>query len=481
MKVLMASSEVDPFAKTGGLADVVGALPKALTEHGIESCVVMPFYRSVAKNGHDVKKIDKTIAVPIGERNVTAEVLVGRLPGSDVPVYFLKADQYFDRDELYGTPNGDFKDNCERFVFFSRGVLELVKTLNLQADVIHSHDWQAALIPVFMRTIYKEAMASVKSVMTIHNLAYQGTFWHWDMHLTGLDWKHFNWKELEFYGKINFLKGGTVFADAVTTVSKGYAAEIQTKEYGCGLEGVLRERVGVLTGIVNGIDYGKWDPLTDPLIPAKYGVRKPDGKAKCKEALQKKCRLDALPKTPLIGCIGRLAEQKGVDLVVNAVETFAPADAQFVILGTGEARYQDMLAAIGAKYPGRLSLNLAFNERLAHEIEAGSDMFLMPSRYEPCGLNQLYSLKYGTIPIVRRTGGLADTIADCTDEALKKGTGTGFVFNDYDPAKCREAVGRALTLFRDRRKWEKVVKTAMTQDWSWKRSAREYIELYCRL
>ena len=481
MKVLMASPEVAPFAKTGGLADVVGALPRALADNGLEACVVMPLHRVVKQANYKLEKLDHTLSLKIGDKTISIAVHVGQLPNSDVPVYFLEMDHYFDREFLYGTPNGDYKDNCERFIVFSLGVLELVKSANLQVDVIHCHDWQAALIPLYMKTIYRQMAEGMKSVLTIHNLDYQGTFWHWDMPLTGLDWKHFNWKELEFYGKLNFLKGGLVYADAITTVSKGYAREIQTREFGCGLEGVIQERNSRLTGIVNGIDYETWNPATDRLIPARFTPANLAGKEKCKAALQKQSRLTVDKRIPLIGFIGRLAGQKGVDLVASCIERLADREVQFVILGAGEAKFQEMLAAIRDKHPDKVSLNLAFNENLAHLIEAGSDMFLMPSRYEPCGLNQLYSLKYGTLPIVRETGGLADTVVDSNPETLKYGTASGFVFRDYDVEQCLKTIERALALYADRKKWTALMKRAMKQDWSWKRSAKEYIDLYCRL
>lgn len=481
MRVVMVSPEVVPFAKTGGLADVVGALPRSIAERGADVSVIMPKYRETKKPDLPMKKSGIKLSVAVGGKSVTSEVWQGTLPHSNVPVYLLEMDHYFDRDFLYGTSEGDYRDNSERFVFFCRGALELIKTMNPKPDIVHCHDWQSALIPIYMKTLYRQDVGKAKSVITIHNMAYQGTFWHWDMPLTGLDWKHFNWKELEFYGKINFLKGGIIYSDGVTTVSKGYAQEIQTKEFGCGLEGALVEKSRWLTGIVNGIDERIWNPATDKLIPATYGPGKTAGKAACKASLQKKCGLAVRKDVPLVGLIGRLAEQKGVDLVAAAIEKLIQQDIQFVLLGRGEVQYQDMLSALQPKYPGKVALRLAFDEQLAHEIEAGSDMFMMPSRYEPCGLNQLYSLKYGTIPIVRRTGGLADTVTDCCEETINRGTATGFVFKEYDADAFRKCVERAVALYRTPAQWRKVMKNAMTQDWSWNRSAAEYIEFYCRL
>lgn len=472
MKVLMASPEVTPFAKTGGLADVVGALPKYLSIEGVECAVVMPLHRLVKQGNFKLKSLDTPVKVNIGDEIKVCQVMMSNLPDSKVPIYFLRMDDYYDRDGLYGNSTGDHKDNCERFVFFARGVLEMVKALKLKFDVIHSHDWQSALIPVYMRTLYRRDFANVKSVVTIHNLAYQGLFWHWDMNLTGLGWEHFNWKELEFYGKMNFLKGGLVFSDAITTVSKTYAEEIKTEEFGCGLEGVLRERSDRLFGIINGIDYSDWNPATDKLIPANFSPEDLKGKAICKAKLQERCGLKKDQDVPLVGLIGRLAEQKGIDIFMEIVDRFFGENLQLVILGSGDKRYQDELIRLGTRYKDKLSINITFDNKLAHMIEAGADIFLMPSRFEPCGLNQLYSLKYGTVPVVNRTGGLADTITDST---------TGFVFTSYDGASLYNAIKRALDSYKDRQKWRKIMLNGMKQDWSWSRSALEYETLYKKL
>jgi starch synthase len=398
-----------------------------------------------------------------------------------VPVYFVKMDHYYDREYLYSTPLGDYKDNNERFVFFCKAVLEFVKDGDLLPDIIHCHDWQTALIPVYLKTIYHPFFQHTRSLLTIHNLAYQGLFWHWDMPLIGLGWEHFNWRELEFYGKINFLKGGIVYADLVTTVSKRYAQEIQTPEFGCGLDSLLRYHQHKLHGVTNGVDYTLWSPGSDKFIVKRYAPEELSAKASCKSFLQKRCGLEDSPQTPLIGMIGRLAEQKGIDLVVQAIDEIMKEDLQLVMLGVGEERYHRLLKEIQAEYPQRVCVNITFDEELAHQIIAGSDMLLMPSRFEPCGLLQLYSMKYGTVPVVRQTGGLADTVVDCTEESLKNGLATGFTFKEYSPEGLLKAIKRALWLFKDKNSWQILQRICMKQDWSWQRSADEYIKLYKKL
>ncbi len=479
MKVALLSSEVAPFSKTGGLADVAGALPKYLQKAGCEIFVITPFYKEVAKKRFDIISTGRTVTVNIRNAIVPAEILSGRLPDSGVPIYFIKQDEYFGRDGLYGTSDGDYPDNCERYVFFARAALEAIKAFGWNVDIVHCNDWQTALVPIYLATTHKNeaAFADIASLLTIHNLAYQGLFWHFDMELIGLDWSWFDYRYLEFYDKINLLKGGIVFSALINTVSKRYAGEIQTSEYGCGLEGVLRERCKDLFGVINGIDYSAWNPATDKLIPANYDINKLGGKAKCKEALRQKCGLPQ-SRVPLVGFIGRLAEQKGLDIIAEAIDKIMALDLQVVILGTGEKKYHDLLTGIAKKYPEKLSANITFNNKLAHEIEAGCDMFLMPSRYEPCGLNQLYSLKYGTVPIVRETGGLADTVKNCKTSSLKVGSATGFSFKAYSGTALLKTIKNALQVFADRKAWKKLMHNGMQEDWSWSRSAMEYMKLY---
>lgn len=487
MNILIASSEVGPFAKTGGLADVCGALPIALAELGARPMVVTPaFRRHIGKAGVPIQETEFAFDIPIGSKVIPGKVLRSHLPDSDVPVFFIDQPEYFDRAELYREKGTDYKDNCERFVFFCRAVMELIRLLDLRIDVLHCNDWQTGLIPAYLRCEYQHAHGyeQTVSLMTIHNLAYQGRFWHWDMLLTGLDWRYFNWRQMEFYGDLNLLKTGIVFADAVSTVSRRYADEIRTAELGCGLEGVLQQRRDVLHGIINGVDYRVWNPATDSLIPKKYSANTwQDGKGVCKAALQTIFNLPSSPKTPVIGLIGRLADQKGWDLVASIMKRWVrEVDAQWVILGTGEPVYHELLASLAREIPNRIGVKLEFSEKLAHLIEAGSDIFLMPSRYEPCGLNQLYSLKYGAVPVVRETGGLADTVCDLTGETVAAGTATGFSFSSYDSSALEETLRRAIGVYlQEPNVWARLVQTGMQQDWSWRNSAQRYLEVYSRM
>lgn len=487
MNVLIASSEVAPFAKTGGLADVCGALPVALSRIGVSTAVIMPAFRQhISRCGIPIEELPISYDIPIGSKVVTGRFLRAVLPGSQVPVYFVDQPDYFDRPELYREKGADYKDNCERFVFFSRAAMEAIRLLDLRTEVIHCNDWQTGLIPAYLRCEYQHARGyeQTVSLMTIHNMAYQGRFWHWDMLLTGLHWKYFNWRQMEFYGDLNLLKTGIVFADAITTVSQRYSQEIQTPGLGCGMEGVLQQRSDVLSGIINGVDYGIWSPEHDTLIPQRYGVESwRDGKSASKAALQSAYGLPPAPTTPVIGLVGRLADQKGWDLVANVMQRWVrDVDLQWVILGTGEPHYHTMLSNLAREFPHRVGVKLEFSERLAHLVEAGSDMFLMPSQYEPCGLNQLYSLRYGTVPVVRETGGLADTVCDLSAASLASHTATGFSFQAYDAGALEETLRRAHAVFTQQPDvWSELVQNGMRQDWSWDASARRYQELYCFL
>jgi len=475
MKVIMVSPEVTPFAKTGGLADVVGTLPKYLFQKGVQVSVILPLYK-IVKNISKLENVDATLEIPILDKIKLGKVKKSFLPETKVPVYFIEQDEYYNRDNLYTTSFGDYPDNCERFIFFSRAVLEFVKYLDFQPDIIHCHDWQTGLIPLYMKTLYAKDFSRVKSIMTIHNLAFQGLFWHLDMPLTGLDWKYFNWQELEFYGKINFLKGGLVFADAITTVSKTYAKEIKSKEFGCGLEGVIQKRSSDLYGILNGADYTEWNPQSDKFIKANYGIDNLFLKGLCKNEIQKKCHLPQNKDIPLIGIIGRLTEQKGINLVVDITKRLVNEELQLVILGTGDKHYEEILRKIGKRYPQKISVNIVFDNKLSHEIMAGADMLLVASHFEPCGLTQLYSMKYGTVPIVRAVGGLADTVTDYGD--TNSPNNTGFVFTDYTSDALFNSIKRAINLFRDKKRWQELQKNCMQQDWSWEKSTDEYIKLY---
>jgi starch synthase len=483
LNIVFASSEVAPFAKTGGLADVCGSLPAELHRLGHNVAVVMPAYRQVKNSSLPIEPLGVKFDIPIGNKIVRGRLLRGQLPGSDVPVFFVEQDDYFDRPELYRAKGEDFKDNCERYVFFCRAALESIRLLHLTVDVVHCHDWQTSLIPAYLHIEYAHCVGyeSVASLLTIHNLGYQGIFWHWDMLLTGLDWKYFNWNQMEFYGKLNLLKSGLVFADWLTTVSPQYAKEIQGDPLGCGLDGVLRQRSESLTGIVNGVDYGVWNPATDPHLAAPFDANNWSvGKAACKAALQREMGLPERDRTPVVGLVGRLDNQKGWDLVLEVMRRWATEmDVQWVILGTGEHFYHEALSQLARDFPQRIAVRLEFSDALAHRIEAGADMFVMPSRYEPCGLNQLYSLKYGAVPVVRATGGLVDTVTDTTPETLAAGTATGFLFEAYNAAVLDATLRRAVQTYWDNVPvWRQLVETGMKQDWSWSASAERYVEVY---
>lgn len=482
MNILFATSEAVPFAKTGGLADVCGALPIELSRLGHKVTVILPAYRQTRACGQPIATTDVEFTVPIGVKQVNGRLLQSHLPDSDVVVFLVENDDYFDRDGLYGDDDDDYMDNCERFVFFCRGVMETIRLLPLSLDVIHCNDWPTGLVPAYLKTEYRgvPGYEQIGSLFSIHNLGYQGTFWHWDMLLTGLDWKYFNWKQMEFYGNLNLMKTGLVFADKITTVSPRYAEEIQTAEQGCGLEGVLQHRRKHLRGIINGVDYRRWDPGSDPHIEANYTAEAPQpGKGTCKASLQAEMGLPQNAGVPLVGFIGRLADQKGIDLVAKVLPEWAEsADVQWVLLGKGDAKYHELFEALARRYPQKVAARLTFCDTLAHRIEAGADMFLMPSRYEPCGLNQLYSLRYGTIPVVRATGGLADTVVDANDDTISAGTATGFQFREYHAAALAEALRRACEAFTDPKVWQRLIATAMHVDWSWNRSAKQYVKIY---
>ena len=472
----MVSPEAVPFAKTGGLADVAGALPKALKRIGVDVGLVIPMYRMVNEGEFNLRDTGITIKVPMSGSLKKANIFKGEIEGN-VPVYFIKRDRYYDRDNLYGTERGDYPDNAERFIFFSRAVIELCKALNFKTDVIHCNDWQTALIPAYLKTLYREDpfFSETSTVFTVHNLGYQGLFWHFDMHLTGLGWEMFTPDGIEFHGKINFMKGGLVFSDIITTVSKAYSKEIQTEELGYGLEGVVFQRKEDLYGIINGIDYDEWDPSKDRHIAARYSPDDIKGKALCKAELQRLYSLPVKRGTPLIAMLSRIANQKGFDLVINAMDKLMAMDLQMVFLGTGDRKYQDILQEIGRRYPKKAGVKIAYDTPLAHKIEAGADIFLMPSRYEPCGLNQLYSLKYGTIPVVRATGGLDDTIKNFSS---KTGKGNGFKFKAYSSEALLMEVKRAVGLYKENDLWKTIMRNAMSCDFSWEHSAKEYLKVY---
>jgi starch synthase len=458
MKIAMVASEVVPFAKSGGLADVAGALPLALEYCGHEIIVIMPGYKCIT---------DAKLKISRVSEDVTASVI-----GKNIRVFFIENKDYFNRDGLYGDKNGDYPDNLERFAFFCRRSLDLLKEINFSADILHLHDWQASLIAAYLKNLYSNMnfYSRIRCVLTLHNIGYQGIFSKEEFPKLGFGWGLFDIDGFEFYNQVNLLKGGIVFADFINTVSPTYANEIQTKELGFGLDGLLRRRKNVLSGILNGVDYSVWDPNTDRFIMQNFSLANLEDKALNKEDLQKTSGLPVDKNIPVLGMVSRLAEQKGLDIFAQGLDDLCKMNVQLVILGAGELKYQEILKAAAKKYPKVISLNLKFDDSLAHRIYAGSDIFLMPSKYEPCGLGQLISLHYGTIPLVFKTGGLADTIS----------RDNGFVFSQYTEEELLKLIKKAIAVFKNKNKWVSLVKNAMESNFSWKVSADKYIQLYAK-
>jgi len=475
LNVVIAASECVPYSKTGGLADVLGALPGAIAALGHDVRLFLPYYAVTARQELRVKDAGVRVTVPM--RGVPVEGTVLEMENSGgVTVHFIRRDAYYGRPELYTAADGDYPDNAERFMFFSRAVAAAIEALGLRPDVIHCHDWQVGLVPALARHgLDNGFLAPAATVFTVHNLAFQGQFWHFDMEMTGLPWSVFTPEGVEFYGKINLMKAGITSADVVSTVSRKYSKEIQTKEFGCGLDGVLRERRGDVFGILNGADYEHWDPATDTFLAATYTPDDLAGKKRCRADLLEAYGLDVPDEVPILGTVGRLTDQKGVDILTEVLEQIIGLGTCFVLLGPGEAKYHDRLTQLAQKHPERVGIQLGFDNALAHKIEAGCDMFLMPSRFEPCGLNQMYSLKYGTVPIVRATGGLDDTITNF-DPAT--GRGNGFKFAAYSGRALLACVRKAVRLFGEREAWSRLVANGLACDFSWAVSARKYIELY---
>lgn len=469
LKILFASAEVSPFAKTGGLADVAGSLPKALKRLGHDVRIAMPKYKWI-----DEEEYLLDYPVEMDHHLETGIVKKTKLKGNDVeiPVYLMESYKYFYRDNLYG-----YDDEAERFNFFSKAVLNMLPQLDFQPDIIHCNDWQTGLIPLSLKTKYAEDpfYNKIATLFTIHNLQYQGVFPQDTLCLVGLSDQYFKPELLEFYGQINFMKAGLLFADLLNTVSKKYALEIQTSEFGQKLDGLLRKRAQDLYGIVNGIDHDVFNPETDECIYHNYSLTTINEKKENKKSLQREMGLP-VSDTPLLGLTTRLVDQKGLDLVTEIFEEIMDLGVQFVLLGSGEDHYQKIFAELKMKYPQQTGANIGFNAELAQKIYAGSDIFLMPSRFEPCGLSQMISLRYGTIPLVRSVGGLADTIEDYSEE---KDTGNGFVFKEYDAQELLNTITRAVGIYRNNpQAWQSLMKRAMNYDFSWERSATEYVELY---
>lgn len=472
VRVLFVASEGLPFSKTGGLADVIEALPKALVALGFEVAVVLPRYRGTKPGA----TILPSLTIPLANSLRFPAIMDGGLV-SGVRYFFVDDPAYFDRDGIYGNAGGDFPDNAERYSELCRAAIEIVKQV-WPADVIHCHDWQTAPLPVLLRTSYSDdpAVKDLPVVFTIHNMGYHGLFPKQALDRAGIPLGVFHPAGMEFFGNVNFLKGGLIYSDFLTTVSPKYAQEIQTPEFGYGLDGVVRGRADRLIGILNGVDYSVWSPDKDKLIPMKYSAKDMSGKHVCKQALLE--LFDIAPEhaaRPLIGIVSRFADQKGFDLIAEKAFDLMREDVSLVVLGSGERRYEELFQALANTFPGRAGVKIAYDNVIAHKIEAGADMFLMPSRYEPCGLNQIYSLKYGTVPIVRATGGLDDTVEPFD---LEDGTGTGFKFAEYSGDAMMHAIRQALHHCTDERIWRRIQLNGMAKDFSWKGPAAEYAKVY---
>jgi starch synthase len=477
MHIVFAASECTPWAKTGGLADVVSALPKTLAKMGHRISIFLPYYRQVAKVAPDAAVVLPSVTIPFPSYNRFVSILDGGLEDG-VQTYFVDSPELFDREAFYATPSGDYPDNAERFGLLSRAVIEASKVLGVP-DIFHVHDWQTAMLAVMLRSIYffDPVLRHVPAVLTIHNAGYQGWFPPETMAKLLLPWDMFTLDKLEHYDTVDFLKGGIVYADAITTVSRKYAEEIQTSEFGNGLEETLRRRKGDLFGILNGVDYDEWDPAIDPHIAAHYTVEKLEGKKECRRDLLHAFGFeDVSEDTAVIGIVSRFATQKGFDFIVAIMDRLVEEDMVMVILGNGEEYYERLLIEMAERHPSKVRVQVTFDNVMAHKIEAGADIFLMPSRYEPGGLNQIYSLKYGTIPVVRATGGLEDTI-----DEQPFGGGNGFKFWGYSPEALLDALRRALGTFRNKDEWTQMMKRGMAQDFSWDAPAKEYERVYERV
>lgn len=475
MHILMVTPEANPFAASGGLAEVIQGLSRALVNLGHQVTAMMPLYRQVRESGRELIPTGRTLTIPQSWKTLNADLFQASEDG--ITYYFIAQDNLFNREGLYGTAYGSFEDNSERFIFFCRAVVETLEALELEVDVCHAHEWQTGLVPVYLRTLYHDRprCQRLPVLYTVHNVGYQGIFSSFDLPLTGLGWDLFSPKALEFYGKINFMKGGLVFADLLSTVSAKYREEIQTPEFGFGLEGLFQERAHELYGILEGVDYQRWDPSRSPHIAAHYDRPSLEGKKACKAALLGQFNL-ALPiDQPLIGMTTRFFERKGIDLVENILDELLQGDVGFVIQGTGEERHQYLLREISQRHPEKMGLVLGYSDELAHRLIAGADIFPIPSRYEPCGLDQLYCLRYGTIPVVRATGGLDETIQEYNPET---GEGRGFKFSGYTPTEFLGALRRAITLYQNRKAWETLMRRNMALDFSWDTVAPKYVNLY---
>ena len=482
MKILFLSPEAVPFAKSGGLADVAGSLPLALKRLGMDVRLIIPYYQSVKEGKFDNQLLIKNLEVPMGDEHLECDVREGTTEGGDLPVYFVEREDLYERHGLYGNEKGDYYDNLERFAFFAHSALKLAQYLHFVPHIIHCHDWQTGLIPALLKGPYHgiPAFSKTSTVFTIHNMGYQGIFPAGKLPLTGLPHADFfHMRGVEYWGNISLLKAGMVYADAVTTVSPTYAREIQTPEYGMGMEGVLHGRRESLSGILNGIDYGRWDPGIDPVISAPYCPDRMTGKRKCKEFLMREMNIKAgLRRRPLLAMISRLDAQKGLDLLVKILNDILALDVGLVVLGSGDEGIHMAIKEASENHPGKVGIHIGFNDPLAHQILAGADIFLIPSRYEPCGLTQMYALKYAAVPVVRATGGLNDTV---TQYNKKTGKGNGFKFGPYKAGAFLQAIRQAVSLYGDSKMWRQIISNGMSMDFSWESSAKKYEEIYASL
>ena len=478
LKVLMVSSEVAPFARTGGLADVIGALPEVLRGAGHDVRVVLPKYASIDADRFALRPLGEPFPIPIDGQPTPTALWATGAPGAEREV-FVGHDGFYGREGLYGDAQGDYPDNDRRFILLARAALEACKRMGFRPDVVHAHDWQTGLVPVYLKTLHEHDpfFRNTASVFTIHNVGYQGLFPHEALRAAELPYDRvFHINGLEYYGQISFLKGGIVYSDLVTTVSERYAREIQTAEYGFGMDGVLAARKDALVGITNGVDYASWNPETDAALPARYSPGDLSGKAACKKALLAEFGLpEAFADRPLLGYVGRLVEQKGISVIAEALPKLARKKLGLVVLGQGDAALVEEVRGWGAKFGKVAAVRIGFDDALARRVIAGSDFLLAPSRYEPCGLTQLYAMKYATVPVVRATGGLDDTVEPWD---AKAGTGTGFKFAEYTGEALAEAVEAALKAYRAAKQMARLRANGMAADFSWARSARRYEELY---
>jgi starch synthase len=473
MKILLAGSELSPLVRTGGLGDALEGLPSALARRGHDVSVVLPCYRGLREDPRlAARSTGVHLGIQAGRKRLEAEVLVGESP-SGVQVFLVRRDEAFDRSGIYGADGRDYEDNAERFIFFSKAVVELARRVTPPLDIVHVHDWQTALVPALLR----EWGIPLKSVFTVHNLAYQGNFLGWDFELTNLPGHYFNEHGLEFYGRLNLLKGGLVFADQVTTVSDRYSREIRTPEYGCGLDSVLVKNAGKLTGILNGADHLGWDPTLEGDLAATFSSTDLTGKRACRDALLKEMGLKEAPNGPVFAMTTRLAEQKGIDLLLPILDRLLSDDVRLIVLGEGDSAYERELSVAGKRHAQRFRYLRSANPKFAHQVLAGADISLIPSHADPSGLTAMYSLRNGTVPVARATGGLHQVLADYDASTA---TGTGFLFFDYHPEALFDAILRAKQIYSVPGQWTQMISRAMASDFSWDRAAREYEAVYAK-